>query len=89
MYYDRILRDDEDDRDGNHYHIVATGLVAAEEVEDVIPGHQGPWETSRSSGLPIIIGAASTGRRLAVVFTIVPDPNYVLVRPMTAYPTED
>jgi len=44
---------------------------------------------SRSSGLPIIIGTTSSGRRLAVVFTIIPDPDYVMVRPVTAYPTED
>ena len=89
MYYDLIVWDDADDPDGNHHHIVATGLVAVEEVEDVIAAHQGPWGTSRSSGLPIIIGTASSGRRLAVVFTIIPDPDYVLVRPVTAYATED
>lgn len=89
MYYDLILWDDVDDPEGNDSHIVTTGLVAVEEVEDVIAAHQGPWEESWSSGLPIIIGTPSFGRRLAVVFTIVPDPDYVLVRPVTAYPTED
>ena len=89
MYYDLIVWDDADDPDGNHRHIVATGLVTTEEVEDVIAGHQGPWTTSRSSGLPIIFGTASTGRRLAVVFSIVPDPDYVLIRPVSAYPVAD
>ncbi len=89
MYYDLIVWDDEDDPDDNYRHIVATGLVSSDEVEDVIAGHQGPWNASRSSGLPIITGTASTGRRLAVVFTIIPDPDYVLVRPVTAFPLED
>ena len=89
MYYDLIVWDDADDPDGNHQHIVATGLVNTEEVEDVIAGHQGPWKASRSSGLPFIEGTASTGRRLAVVFTILPDPDYILIRPVTAYPLED
>jgi len=89
MYYDLIVWDDADDPDGNHHHIVATGQVMIEEVEDVIAGHRGRWATSRSSGLPIILGTASSGRRLAVIFTIVPDPDYVLIRPVTAYPVED
>ncbi len=89
MYYDLILWDDPVDPDGNHQHIVATGLVTVEEVEDVIDRHNGPWMTSRNSGLPIIMGRALTGRRLAVVFTIVPDPDYILIRPVTAYPVED
>jgi hypothetical protein len=73
MYSDLIVWDDPDDPDGNHRHIVATGLVTTEEVEDVISGHQGPWGASRSSGVPFITGTASAGRRLGVVFTIVPD----------------
>ena len=89
MYYDLIVWDDADDPDGNHWHIVTTGLVTTEEVEDVIAGHRGQWEASRRSGLPIILGTASTGRRLAVVFTVVPDPEHVLIRPVTAYPVED
>ena len=44
---------------------------------------------ARSSGLPFIAGTTSSGLRLAVVFTIVPDPDYVLIRPVTAYPLED
>ncbi len=89
MYYDLIVWDDADDPDGNHRHIVATGLVTTGEVEDVIAGHQGPWTTSHSSGLPIILGMASTGRRLVVIFSIVPDPDYVLICPVTAYPIAD
>ncbi len=89
MYYDLIVWDDEDDPDGNHRHIVATGWVTTPEVEDVIAAHQGPWGTSRSSGLPFITGRTSTGQRMAVVFTIIPDPVYVLVYPVTAYPLED
>jgi hypothetical protein len=58
MYYDRTVRDDEDDPDGNHRHIVATGLVTTQEVEDVIAGHQGPWAASRSSGARAILARA-------------------------------
>jgi hypothetical protein len=89
MDFDVILWDAEDDPDGNHCHIVTTGLVTEEEVVDVIAGHHGPWGSSRSSGNPIIFGTASTGRRLAVVFVIVPDPDDVLIYPITAYPVED
>ena len=89
MYYDLIIWDDEDDAAGNYRHIVDTGEVTVQEVEDVISDHTGPWQSSRSSGNPIIFGAATTGRRLAVVFVIVPDPNDVLIYPITAYPVED
>jgi hypothetical protein len=89
MYFDLIVWDDADDPDGNHQHIVATGAVTTEDVEDVIAGHQGPWTTSRSSGLPFIIGTTPAGLRLAVVFMIVPDSDYILIRPVTAYPLEE
>ena len=89
MYFDLIVWDDEEDPDGNHRHIVATGLVTPREVEDVIAAQQGPWDASRSSRLPFIVGTASTGQRLAVVFTIIPDPDFVLVYPVTAYSIED
>ncbi len=39
--------------------------------------------------LPFITGTSFTGRRLGVVFTIIPDPDYVLIRPVTAFPIED
>jgi hypothetical protein len=64
-------------------------LVSEEEVADVISRHSGPWGQSRSSENPIIFGTASTGGRLAVVFVIVPDPDSVLVYPITANPVED
>jgi hypothetical protein len=63
--------------------------VTAQEVEDVIAADQGPWIASRSSGLPFITGTASTGHRLAVIFTIFPVPDYVLIYPVTTYPLED
>ena len=89
MYYDQILWDDEDDPDGNYCHIVATGLVSEEEVADVISGHSGLWEISRSSGRPLIRGIILTGRHIVVVFEIVPDPRDVLIRPIAAYSLED
>ena len=89
MYYDEILWDGKDDPDGNYCHIVTTGLVSQEEVVDVIRKHTGSWEISRSSGRPFIRGKASTGRRIAVVFVIEPDPHDVLIYPITAFSIED
>jgi hypothetical protein len=89
VYIDLIIWDDENDPDGNYRHIVGTGEVTAQEVEAVISGHTGPWRSSRSSGNPIIFGTTSKGLRLAVVFMIVPDPDDVLIYPITAYPVED
>lgn len=89
MYYDLTIWDDESDSDGNYRHIVGTGEVTVQEVEDVVSGHEGPWASSRSSGHSIIFGTTSTGVRLAVVFIILSDPNEILIRPITAYPVED
>ncbi len=50
MFYDLILWDDEDDPDGNYWHIVVTGGVERHEVEDVIAGHQGAFDSSDSTG---------------------------------------
>ena len=89
MYHDLILWDDEDDPEGNYWHIVTTGLVTLEEVEEVISSHRGPFDASRSTGLPIIFGTTSGGRHIAVVFVVVPDPELVLIRPVSAYPVSD
>jgi hypothetical protein len=89
MYFDLIVWDDEDDPHGNYHHIVTTGQVSEEEVADVIARHKGPWERSRSSGNPLVCGTASTGRRIVVVFVVVPDPEDVLIYPISAFPVAD
>ena len=89
MYFDLIVWDDKDDANGNYRHIVTTGQVSEEEVADVIAGHNGRWERSRSSGNPLIRGTASTGRRLVVVFVVVPDPEDVLIYRISAFPVAD
>ena len=63
--------------------------MTIEEVEEVLTGHQGRADKSDSSGDPIIFGTTSTGKRIAVVFEIETDPDYVIVRPLTAYPVPE
>lgn len=89
MYYDAILWDDPDDPGGNYRHIVETGLVSAEDVEDVIAGHWGLLIKSRSSGLSMVFGTSSVGLRLGVVFRVVQDGDEVLIRPVSAFFVED
>ena len=53
MYIDLILWDDADDPQGNVQHIVGPGEVTPEEVEEVLYDHEGPVDSSDSSGRPI------------------------------------
>jgi hypothetical protein len=89
MYYDVIAWDDADDPRGNVQHILGPGEVTLEEVEEVIADHQGPIETSRSSGNSIIIGWTSTGKHIAVVFSLEDTPDLVAITPVTAYPVPE
>ncbi len=56
MFIDLIVWDDEDDPDGNVEHILGTGEVTLEEVEEILSNHQGTVERSDQSGNPIIFG---------------------------------
>jgi hypothetical protein len=89
MEIDLILWDDEDDPRGNYQHILGTGEVTIDEVEEILydPGSQ--VEDSRSSGRPIVFGTTAEGRRLAVVFEIEPDDDLILIRPVTAFPVPE
>jgi hypothetical protein len=89
MYIDLIDWDDEDDPDGNLCHIVGTGDVTKDEVEELLYDPESRVETSEQSGNPIIIGWTSTGKHVAVVFTFEDDPDLVIVRPITAYPVPE
>ena len=69
--------------------LVGPGEVTQEEVEDILCDHEGPVESSDSSGRPMVFGWTATGRRIAVVFTFEDDPDLIIVRPVTAYPVPE
>ena len=81
-----IIWDDEDDRDGNYWHICVEGHgLTREEVEDVLRDEESEIEISRSSGRPTAFGWTSSGERIAVVFEeMSEDPK--MVYPVSAYP---
>ncbi len=89
MYIDLILWDDADDPQGNVQHILGPGEVTPEEVEEVLYDHEGPVDSSDSSGRPIVFGWTSTGTHIAVVFNFEDDPDLNIVRPTTAYPAPE
>src|SRR6476620_7598249 len=64
-----IIWDDEDDQDGNYWHICVEGHgLTREEVEEVLRDEESEIEVSRSSGRPTAFGWTSSGARIAVVF---------------------
>jgi hypothetical protein len=81
-----IIWDDEDDPDGNYWHICVEGHgLTREEVEDVLRDPESDIEVSRSSGRPTAFGWTASGLRIAVVFEeMSEDPT--LVYPVSAYP---
>ena len=91
MYLDLVVWDAEDDPEGNYQHIVGTGEVTAEEVEEVLANHPGdrPDAFSDATGNPIIFGTTSTGKRIAVVYSDESDDDLIIIRPVTAYPVPE
>jgi hypothetical protein len=81
-----IIWDDEDDQDGNYWHICVEGHgLTREEVEEVLLDEETEIEISRSSGRPTAFGWTSSGERIAVVFEeMSEDPR--LVYPVSAFP---
>jgi hypothetical protein len=80
-----IVWDEEDDRDGNYWHICVEGHgLTREEVEDVLVDDDSDIEVSRSSGRPTAFGWTAAGERIAVVFEEMSD-NPKIVYPITAY----
>src|SRR5947209_18265199 len=81
-----IIWDDQDDPDGNYWHICVEGHgLTCEEVEEVLRDEQSEIEVSRSTGRPTAFGWTRSGERIAVVFEeMSEDP--VLVYPISAYP---
>jgi hypothetical protein len=88
MYVDLFLWDEEDDPKGNVQHIAAADITP-EEVEEVVRNHTGPMDVSKRSGNPLVRGTTSTGQHMAVAFQIEPDPELIIIRPITAYPVPE
>jgi uncharacterized DUF497 family protein len=80
MAFVSILWDLDDDPNGNVQHC-ADHDPKKDEVSEVL---QDPEDTgtSRQSGRPIAFGPTSTGRYIAVVYTIIDE---FTVRPVTAF----
>ena len=81
-----VIWDEEDDSDGNYWHICVEGHgLTSEEVEDVLRDDESEIEVSRSSGRPTAFGWTASGERIAVVFEeMSEDPK--IVYPISAYP---
>src|SRR5712692_5024898 len=80
-----IIWDDEDDPDGNYWHICVEGHgLTRDEVEEVLRDRESEIEVSKSSGRPTAFGWTSSGERIAVVFEeMSEDPR--IVYPVTAF----
>ncbi len=83
MGYTTIIWDLDDDPAGNVQHVAEHDLTK-EEIEEVLgdPEHR---SVSRSSGLPVVFGATTTGRYIAVVFEEIDRDT---AKPVTAYDIE-
>ncbi len=80
-----IILDDEDDREGNFWHICVEGHgLTCGEVEEVLRDSESEIEVSRSSGRPPAFGWTSSGKRIAVVFEEMSD-DPKMVYPISAY----
>ena len=81
-----IIWDEENDRDGNFWHICIEGHgLSREDVEGVLRDDESEIEVSRSSGRPTAFGWSLSGERIAVAFEeMSEDPR--IVYPITAYP---
>jgi hypothetical protein len=81
-----IIWDDDDDPDGNYWHICVEGHgLTRQEVEDVLRDEETEIEVSRTSGRPTAFGWTASGERIAVVFEeMSEDPR--MLYPMSAYP---
>jgi uncharacterized DUF497 family protein len=80
-----IFWDDDDDHDGNFWHIcVEEHGLTREEVEEVLQDEESEIEVSRSTGRPTAFGWTSSGERIAVVFeALSEDPT--IVYPISAF----
>ena len=81
-----IVWDDEEDRNGNYWHICVEGHgLSRDDVEAVLRDEESEIEVSRSSGRPTAFGWSLSGERIAVAFEeMSEDPK--MIYPVTAYP---
>ena len=82
--FDYVEWDDEDDPQGNTWHIAAAGLTP-DEVEDVLYASDQDADTSESSRRPVVFGTTATGKDIIVVYKQSAERNVVVIRPITAY----
>ena len=83
MDFTSVIRDLDDDPEGNVQHIAEHGITK-EEVEEVLENPAG-IELSRSSGRPVAFGETSTGRLIAVVYDQIDEET---AYPITAFEVE-
>jgi hypothetical protein len=80
-----IIWDDEDDPEGNFWHICIEGHgLTRREVEDVLRDEGSEIEVSRSTRRPTAFGWTSASERIAVVFEEASDDPR-MIYPITAY----
>ncbi len=80
MEFTRILWDEEEDPDGNVYHIADHDLTI-EDVEYVLT-HPSSEGVSRSTRLPVVWGYATDDRYIIVVYEEIDEET---IRVITAY----
>lgn len=86
MYFDQCDWDDEGFDRGNTRHVAHNG-VTRDEFEEVLESiDRGDVEDSHSGpGHLTAVGETEKGRELRIVFELDESPDFVLVRPITAY----
>ncbi len=80
MRFDTVYWDLPDDPEGNVWHCAEHG-VTPDEVEQVFAAPT-DFDTSRSTGRPVVFGDTAVGRHLMVVYEVVDADS---VYPITAY----
>ena len=82
--FDYIEWDDDDDLDGNAWHMAASGLTP-EEVEYVLRSPGPDADTSDAAGRPAVFGYTSDGKYIIVVYEISDEGGVLVIRPKSAY----
>ncbi len=86
MYFDHVDWDPDDFDRGNTRHVAHNGVTPEEfeevlevvDRDDVEPSNSGPGHLTAA-------GETAEGRRLRIVFEADESPDFVMVRPITAY----
>lgn len=82
--FDYFEWDDPDEIGGNVDHIGAHGITT-DEVEEVLCDPDATDGLSRSSGRPMRRGWTSSGKFIAVVYSLKTDRGITMIRPITAF----